>query len=73
MTIIPPLLRRKIGLGVAIVLCVVGVVLIASALLGSEPGPGEIAHANTHTMVIGLAIAAVGGLLIGWITFSRPR
>ena len=73
MAIIPALLRRKIGLGVAVVLCVVGVVVIASALLGSEPGPGETAHANTHLVVIGLAITAVGGLLIGWLTFSRPR
>ena len=73
MPLVPALLRRKLTLGAAIVLCVIGVVLIASALIGSEPGPGETAHANTRLIMFGLAIAAIGGVLIGWVTFSRPR
>jgi hypothetical protein len=73
MTIVPALLRRKLTLGAAIVLCVIGVVVIASALIGSEPGPGDTAHANTRLIVIGLAIAAAGGVLIGLVTFTRRR
>jgi hypothetical protein len=66
-------MRRRLLLGTAVALCVVGVVVIAIALIGSFPGPGEQGQAHTQLMVTGLAITAVGGVLIGWTTFSRPR
>ncbi|HEY6035259.1 MAG TPA: hypothetical protein VIV58_13385 [Kofleriaceae bacterium] len=57
-------------LGIAIALCVIGVVVLGDALIGSFPAPGEQGQAHTGLIVIGLVITAVGGLLIGWVTFK---
>jgi hypothetical protein len=64
---------RKLILGAAIALCVIGVVVLGDALIGSFPGPGEQGQAHTGLIGIGLAITAAGGVLIGWVTFSRAR
>ncbi|MEP6862215.1 MAG: hypothetical protein ABJE66_16445 [Deltaproteobacteria bacterium] len=66
-------MNRRLWLGVAIALCVVGVVVLGDALIGSFPAPGEQGEAHTGLMGIGLAITAVGGLLIGWVTFKVKR
>lgn len=63
-------MHRRLWLGVAIALCVIGVVVLGDALIGSFPAPGEKGEAHTGLMVIGLAITAAGGLLIGWVTFK---
>jgi len=63
-------MRRKVLLGIAIALCVIGVVVLGDALIGSFPAPGEQGQAHTGLMGIGLAIAAAGGLLIGYVTFK---
>jgi hypothetical protein len=73
MGVMPAMLRRKLVLGVAIVLCVIGVVVLGDALIGSFPGPGEQAQTHTRLIVIGLVITAVGGLLIGWVTLKVRR
>ena len=66
-------MRRRLWLGIAIALCVIGVVVLGDALIGSFPAPGAKGEAHTGLMVIGLAIAADGGLLIGWVTFKVKR
>ena len=66
-------MRRRLYLGIAIALCVVGVVVLGDALIGSFPAPGEQGEAHTGLMGIGLAITAVGGLLIGYVTFKVQR
>ena len=66
-------MRRKLYLGIAIALCVIGVVVIGDALIGSFPAPGEHGEAHLGLMGLGLAITAVGGLLIGWVTFKVQR
>jgi hypothetical protein len=63
-------MRRKVLLGIAIALCVIGVVVLGDALIGSFPAPGEQGQAHTGLIGIGLAIAAAGGLLIGYVTFK---
>jgi len=63
-------MRRKVLLGIAIALCVIGVVVLGDALIGSFPAPGEQGQAHTGLMGIGLAITAAGGLLIGYVTFK---
>ena len=63
-------MRRKVLLGIAIALCVIGVVVLGDALIGSFPAPGEQGQAHTGRMGIGLAITAAGGLLIGYVTFK---
>jgi hypothetical protein len=73
MAIVPSLMKRKLVLGVAIALCVIGVVVIGDALIGSFPAPGEQGQAHLGLMGIGLAITAMGGVLIGWVTLSRRR
>jgi hypothetical protein len=73
MAVMPAIARRKLVLGVAIALCVVGVVVLADALIGSFPGPGEHGEAHTGLIGIGLAITAAGGILIGWVTLKVKR
>jgi hypothetical protein len=63
-------MNRRLWLGIAVALCVIGVVVLGDALIGSFPAPGEQGEAHTGLMVIGLAITAAGGLLIGWVTFK---
>ena len=67
------LMNRRLWLGIAIALCVAGVVVLGDALISSFPAPGERGQAHTGLMVIGLAITAAGGLAIGWVTFKVKR
>jgi hypothetical protein len=66
-------MNRRLWLGIAVALCVIGVVVLGDALIGSFPAPGEQGEAHTGLMGIGLAITAAGGLLIGWVTFKLKR
>jgi hypothetical protein len=66
-------MNRRLWLGIAIALCVAGVVVLGDALIGSFPAPGEQGQAHIGLIVLGLAITAVGGLLIGWVTFKVKR
>jgi len=66
-------MKRRWVLGFAIALCVIGVVVLGYALVGGFPAPGEKGEAHLGLVGIGLAIAAVGGLLIGYVTFRVQR
>lgn len=63
-------MRRKVLLGLAIALCVIGVVVLGAGLIAGFPAPGEQGQAHTGLIGLGLAITAAGGLLIGWVTFK---
>ena len=73
MAIMPNMARRKLVLGVAIALCMIGVVVVADALIGSFPAAGEQGQSHTGLIGIGLAITAAGGILIGWVTLKVKR
>jgi hypothetical protein len=66
-------MNRRLVLGLAIALCAIGVVVLGYALIGGFPAPGEPGEAHLGLIGIGLAIAAAGGLVIGYVTFKRPR
>ena len=66
-------MKRRLLLGFAIALCVIGVVVLGYALVCGFPAPGEKGEAHPGLVGLGLAIAAVGGLLIGYVTFKVQR